>query len=144
MEIPSFIPVKFADLFSNLPKPLSQVPEPITFEDERLNMFNQGFVLYETFLKQGFYVINITVHDFALVYQDGRFLRSLDRTEEDFHLLNILCKDGNSKLQILVEAMGHVNFNYGPFSDYKGITNITIWNFSGNKTIFEKCKNNLA
>ena len=107
-------------------------------------MFNQGFVLYETILKQGFYVINITVHDFALIYQDGRFLRSLDRTEEDFHILNILCKDGNSKLHILVEAMGHVNFNYGMLTDYKGITNITIWKFSGNQTVFEKCKNNHA
>lgn len=145
MEISSFVPVKFADMFSNLPKPmLSQVSETVTFEDERLKMFNQGFVLYETFLKSGFYVINVTVHDFALVYQDGRFLRYLDRTEADSHLMNILCNNDNSKLQILVEALGHVNFNVGMLNDFKGLTNITFWNFPNNRAIYEKCKGNYA
>ena len=92
-------------------------------------MFKQGFVLYETFLKPGFYVINITVRDFALIYQDGRFLICLDRSEQDSHIITIVSNDVNSKLHILVEAMGHINFGTEMTSDYKGITNISIWNF---------------
>ena len=43
----------------------------VIFEDERLKMWNQGFVAYQTKLNTGTYEIKITVHDFALVYLNG-------------------------------------------------------------------------
>ena len=42
-------------------------------------MWNQGFLLYETRLAAGNYDINLTVHDFALVYVNGQFVQALDR-----------------------------------------------------------------
>jgi len=52
----------------------------VPFEDEKLKMWNQGFVVYSTGLVLGNYEINITVHDFALVYLNGNLIAMLDRT----------------------------------------------------------------
>jgi len=55
--------------------------------------------------------MNITVSDFALVYQDGKFIRALDKSVINWHILTLLSLTKSSKLQILVEAMGHINFD---------------------------------
>lgn len=47
VEIKPFVPSGFADLLLNLPKPIiTDSKELIHFEDNRLKMWNQGFVLY--------------------------------------------------------------------------------------------------
>jgi hypothetical protein len=43
-------------------------------------MWNPGFVLYHTYFLANDYVINLTVHDFALVFLNGQFVQALDRS----------------------------------------------------------------
>ena len=88
--IKPFVPSKYADFLENLPEPaLKAVNELIVFEDERLKMWNQGFIVYETSLAVGTYEIDITVHDFALVYLNGQFVEVLDRSEKTNHTLKL-------------------------------------------------------
>jgi hypothetical protein len=89
MTVKQFIPASYADLLLNLDEPtLKGVNELVTFEDERLKMWNQGFLLYATNLVPGNYSINLTVHDFALVYINGEFFKALDRGEQTVHTIN--------------------------------------------------------
>jgi hypothetical protein len=54
ITIPNFVPSGFADLLENLPDPtIKSTNELISFEDERLKMWNQGFVMYQTYLNEG-------------------------------------------------------------------------------------------
>ena len=83
MAVKQFVPGSYADLLLNLDEPaLKAVNELVSFEDERLKMWNQGFLLYSTNLAAGNYSINLTVHDFALVYMNGEFIKALDRSEK--------------------------------------------------------------
>jgi hypothetical protein len=84
-------------------------------------MWNQGFVLYETLLPKGQYSINLTVHDFALVYLNDTFITALNRGEKTSHQINILAVHDDSKLRILVESMGHINFDKLMLTDFKGL-----------------------
>jgi hypothetical protein len=81
MSVKQFIPGSYADLLLNLDEPaLKDLKELVTFEDERLKMWSKGFLLYATNLGAGNYSINLTVHDFALVYMNGVFVKALDRS----------------------------------------------------------------
>lgn len=59
-------------------------------------------------------------HDFALVYIDGRYIGKIDRVKNEKTLVLPPVKKG-SALNILVEAMGRINFGRA-IKDYKGIT----------------------
>jgi hypothetical protein len=54
-----------------------------------MKMWEQGFVGYQTNLSSGTYEINITVHDFALVYLNGEFIQTLDRSLRANHSLKL-------------------------------------------------------
>lgn len=51
------------------------------FESNELQMYNQGFVVYETTLTQRKYYFVGIIHDYAIVFLDGKFVASLDRSE---------------------------------------------------------------
>ena len=108
-----------APLFENL-------PEPKRTEDVRpMEMFDQGWgsILYRTTLKEDICgVLHIDeVHDWAQVFADGKLLGRLDRRHGEFTLpLEGVLKKG-TRLDILVEAMGRVNFDKS-IHDRKGIT----------------------
>jgi len=119
MEIPSITVTHSADLFGSLPPGLS-LPQPRSMEELGQDY---GFILYRTRLvgpKHG--TLTVTdANDFALVYLDGRFVDTLDRMKGGTSIE--LPESGSDQpvLDILVEAMGRVNFGEH-LKDRKGIT----------------------
>ena len=87
MEIPSFTPQPMGSLWENLPSPaLSSINFLPLFESPELKMFNQGFVVYETSLNQKTtYKFRAEVHDYGLVFVDGYFVMTLDRSSQKVH-----------------------------------------------------------
>ncbi len=120
IEIPAIHFTQTAPLFNNLPKG-TQVTDI-----QPMEQFDQGWgsILYRTTLPndvQAGATLKITeVHDWAQVYADGKFLARLDRRRGEFTTLLPTLKAG-TQLDILVEAMGRVNFGIS-IHDRKGIT----------------------
>ena len=87
-------------------------------------MFNQGIVIYETYISSNtVYKVNITTNDVAIVTIDGKFNQILDRTQAQHHKnIEIKCSSSaKCQLRILVEAMGHINYDKIMEEDYKGL-----------------------
>ena len=119
IEIPAVTEWQVAPLFDNL-------PEPKHSDDIRpMEMFDQGWgcILYRTTLRDdasGELHLD-EMHDWAQVFADGKLLGRLDRRKGEFTLpLKETLKKG-TRLDILVEAMGRVNFDKS-IHDRKGIT----------------------
>ena len=119
IEIPAVTEWQVAPLFDNL-------PEPKHSDDIRpMEMFDQGWgcILYRTTLQDdasGELHLD-EMHDWAQVFADGKLLGRLDRRKGEFTLpLKETLKKG-TRLDILVEAMGRVNFDKS-IHDRKGIT----------------------
>lgn len=126
-EIPAAIPVvevasfeldSVAPLWRNLP----EARHDSTVRP--MEMYDQGFgsIIYSTTLPQGGDDVTLVVepHDYALVYLDGRKAGILDRRNGDSELSLGSVKAG-SQLDILVEAMGRINFGRA-IKDNKGIS----------------------
>lgn len=123
IEIPVIRFNERADLFTNLPKPKkTQTIHP-------MEHYNQGWgsILYRTYLParttRSTLLID-EVHDWAQVFIDGKLIGSLDRRRGENTLRLPAFKEG-SRLDILVEAMGRVNFDKS-IHDRKGITNKVV------------------
>lgn len=120
IEIPEFELKEVAPLFDNLPEPkLSEDIKP-------MEQFDQGWgtILYRTSLpevKEGTTLLIDEVHDWAQVYADGKLLGRLDRRRGQNSLVLPSLQKG-TRLDILVEAVGRVNFDVA-IHDRKGITN---------------------
>ncbi len=108
-----------APLLANLPTP-KRIPQPECME--KLGQ-DYGFVLYRTNLvgpNSG--DLNVTeLHDFGLVYVDGCFVGTIDRTKNERGVKLPERAGRNQTLDILVEGMGRVNFGEH-LLDRKGIT----------------------
>lgn len=119
IEIPEFTVDQVAPLFENLPTPkASQDIKP-------MEQFNQGWgtILYRTSLptvKAGTTLLIDEVHDWAQVYADGKLLGRLDRRRGQ-NSLTLPALAAGTQLDILIEAMGRVNFDVA-IHDRKGIT----------------------
>ncbi len=113
-----------APLWDNLPR--STNDESIRTMEE----YNQGFgsILYRTLLpslKEGGLLTVNDVHDFAQVFVDGKYIGKLDRRNGERELVLPSCQK-DAQLDILVEAMGRINFGRA-IKDFKGITdNVTV------------------
>ena len=120
MEIPEFTPAVHAGLWENLPKPFrSKFPQPPYFEQWNQN---QGIAVYSTAVPAGPpETLEFTnVNDYAQVYLDGELVGTLDRRLGQKSVkLPERRKPGT--LEILVEAMGHINFHISMESDRKGV-----------------------
>lgn len=120
IEISEFELKEVAPLFDNLPEPkLSEDIKP-------MEQFDQGWgtILYRTSLpevKEGTTLLIDEVHDWAQVYADGKLLGRLDRRRGQNSLVLPSLQKG-TRFDILVEAMGRVNFDVA-IHDRKGITN---------------------
>ena len=119
IEIPAIIEWEVAPLFDNLPEPKQ------TESVKPMEQFDQGWgsILYRTTLKEDIEgTLHLDeMHDWAQVFADGRLLGRLDRRQGEFTLpLKSPLKKG-TRLDILVEAMGRVNFDKS-IHDRKGIT----------------------
>lgn len=119
IRIPAFEFTEIAPLFSNLP--VAKKDHDIrTMED-----YDQGFgsILYRTTLPEMKSTFTLTVndaHDYAQIFLNGKYIGKLDRRNGEKQLRLPACAKG-SQLDILVEAMGRINFGRA-IKDYKGIT----------------------
>jgi beta-galactosidase len=118
-EIPSIGLSPFTSVWDNLPQPVNSV-QPKPFES-----YNQdyGFILYTTELighKNGKLTVT-DLHDYAIVFLNGKYIGSLDRREGINSIDVPESKVEKPVLEILVEAMGRINFAQY-LIDRKGIT----------------------
>jgi beta-galactosidase len=119
MEIPPIGLQSFTSVWDKLPAPvLSVQPKP-------MEAFGQdyGFILYRTELvghKSGKLVVT-DIHDYATVFLNGAYIGKLDR-REGINSIDIPASNVQFPvLEILVEAMGRINFSQD-IIDRKGIT----------------------
>ena len=119
IEIPEIKMNTSASVWNNLPSPV-YTPQPKPME-----LFGQksGFIMYRTNLighKKG--KLRITeLHDYATIFIDGKYIGKLDRCKSENIIDLPESSTANPQLDILVEAMGRINFaEY--MIDRKGIT----------------------
>ncbi len=136
IEIPRFKFTEVAPLFQNLPEPKTD------HEIRTMEEYGQGFgsILYSTLTPATAGESLLTVdepHDFARVFIDGEFVGNLDRRLGEKTLILPQLKQGQ-RLDILVEAMGRINFGRA-IKDFKGITDkVTISeNIEGRQTVHD-------
>lgn len=125
-----------APLFSNLPEEAYR-GELKTFEEMDMGF---GSMLYTTELPampEGGVLTVTEPHDYAQIFVDGTFIGSLDRRKGETEL-KLPAFTTPSKLDILIEGMGRINFGRA-IKDFKGITdNVTVsGNIDGQETSFE-------
>ena len=124
IAIKEFHFTEVAPLWSNLPASKSDI------HIKTMEEYDQGFgsILYRTTLPELSLPTLLTVndpHDFAQVFVDGKYIGKLDRRNGEKNLTIPACKAG-AQLDILVEAMGRINFGRA-IKDFKGITkNVTL------------------
>ena len=116
--IDAFTLTECAPLMANLPAPVVEDGEVQTFEE--LNM-GWGSALYSTHLKARNVPSTLTIdaHDFAQVFVDGILVGRLDRRLGQ-KTIDLPATPGGAKLDILVEAMGRINYGRA-IKDFKGI-----------------------
>jgi beta-galactosidase len=109
--------VKWAPIFENLPKAIAD-RTPGTMEQ-----YNQGYgcILYRTTISAGpaATLEAASVHDFGFVFLNGKRIGIMDRRDNNFKV-DLPAREQSATLDILVEAMGRVNFGKG-IADRKGI-----------------------
>ena len=125
IEIPVMGLNVFSPLWDNLPKPVSSV-QPKTFEAYGQDY---GLILYKTELighKKG--TLTVTdLHDYATVFLDGKYIGTLNRREGINSIEIPESSSAKPVLEILVEAMGRINFGQN-LIDRKGITDSVTLN----------------
>jgi hypothetical protein len=73
-------------------------------------MYQQGIVVYETYLPKNKYLLSMTIHDIGLIFLDDEPVDQHSRIRTDYFETLIECKLQKCRLLILVEAMGHNNY----------------------------------
>lgn len=127
VSVPAFSFKEYAPLFSNLPAPKKD-------RDIRsMEEYNQGFgsILYRTTLPEVNQKSVLTLneaHDYAQVFIDGQYIGKIDRRLGEKQLTLPAVRKG-AKLDILVEAMGRINFGRA-IKDFKGLTKAVNLTFS--------------
>lgn len=119
IEIPEFSLKEVAPLFDNLPAPKT------SHDIKPMEQFDQGWgaILYRTTMPavaEGTSLVITELHDWAQVYANGKLLARLDRRRGQ-NSIKLPALPAGTQLDILVEAMGRVNFDIA-IHDRKGIT----------------------
>ncbi len=118
IAIPPVEADKCAPLFSNLPKPFGDTT-PQTMEQ-----YDQGYgcIDYRTVLPAGpaASLEAKSIHDFGFVYLDGKRIGVMDRRTTNY-VVQLPARKAPVILDILVDAMGRVNYGVGLLTDRKGI-----------------------
>jgi beta-galactosidase len=119
IEIPDFTLSPFTTIWKELPAAIASAqPKPMEAFDQE-----SGFILYRTKLighKSGKLTIT-EPHDYALVFLDGKFVDTIYRDGGKWTIDLPVSENKNPQLDILIEAMGHINFAQFMI-DRKGIT----------------------
>ena len=124
IAVKPFAFTEFAPLWENLPEPKHDL------QLKTMEEYNQGFgsIVYRTVLPAlpaGATLLVDEAHDFAQIFVDGQFIGKLDRRNGEKELSLPPCAKG-ARLDILVEAMGRINFGRA-IKDFKGIVgSVTI------------------
>lgn len=124
IAIPEFELTQVAPLFANLPEGIKDN------EIKTMEEYDQGFgsIMYRTLLPavpEGSVLTVNDAHDYAQIFVNGIYIGKLDRRMGEKELMLPACNKG-ATLDILVEAMGRINFGRA-IKDFKGITdNVTI------------------
>jgi len=106
-----------APIFDNLPPAITEAtPQTMEHYDQ-----GHGCILYRTTIPAGAAQMleAAAVHDFGFVYLDGQRLGVLDRRNNSFKI-QLPAREKPATLDILVEAMGRVNFG-AEVHDRKGL-----------------------
>lgn len=133
IAIPAFELTEIAPLFDNLP----EAKESETVKS--MEFFDQGWgsILYRTKLKasnEEQTLIITEAHDWTQVFIDGKKIATLSRLKGEGTVKLPPVKEG-AQLDILVEAMGRMNFGKGIY-DWKGITEkVELESKSGTKEL---------
>ncbi len=129
ISIPAIEFTQVANLFENLPAPkFSEDIKPMEFFDQ-----GWGSILYRTKLQKSDKEQTLTIteaHDWTQVYVDGKKIATLSRLKGEGIVSLPPVKEG-AVLDILVEAMGRMNFGKGIY-DWKGITQKVELSSDGN------------
>lgn len=117
MSVPEFAFTEAAPLFRNLPVPVTDS------EPRHMEAYDQGHgcMLYRTTLPAGpaAKLVVDRAHDFAWVFVDGKEVGVMDRRHRRYDVA-VPARKKPQQLDILVEAMGHVNFGV-EIHDRKGL-----------------------
>lgn len=133
IAIPAFELTEIAPLFDNLP----EAKESETVKS--MEFFDQGWgsILYRTKLaasSEEQTLIITEAHDWTQVFLDGKKIATLSRLKGEGTVKLPPVKEG-AQLDILVEAMGRMNFGKGIY-DWKGITEkVELESKSGTKEL---------
>jgi beta-galactosidase len=119
MDIAKFKPVRVAGLRNLFPKPVAVDSKAMWLE--ALGQ-NQGLARYVTELPPG-PAAKLTfenLHDYGHIYLDGKLLKTYTRSNNDEKSVDIPARQKKALLEVVVEAMGHINFKYKMETDRKG------------------------
>lgn len=117
MSLPSFKLTHVAPLFGNLPAPVSdESPRHMEAYDQ-----GHGCIVYRTEIPAGpAAMLKVDqAHDFGWVFLDGKEAGFFDRRTRKYSV-SLPARKKNATIDILIEAMGHVNFGK-EIHDRKGI-----------------------
>jgi len=117
MAIPAFSLTETAAIFDNLPAPVvDTTPHSMEFYDQ-----GHGCIIYRAQIPAGpEATLKVDqIHDFAWVFLDGRQAGVMDRRSHTYSV-KLPAREKPAQLDILVEAMGHVNFG-NEIHDRKGL-----------------------
>ncbi|MDF3056576.1 MAG: beta-galactosidase [Rariglobus sp.] len=117
VTIPSFTLSETAPVLGNLPAPVADTtPRTMEFYDQ-----SRGVIAYRTQLPAGpAGTLSVkAAHDFAWVFLDGRPAGVMDRRSKRYRI-TLPARTAATRLDIVVEAMGRVNFGTEVF-DRKGL-----------------------
>lgn len=109
---------RWSGLWEQLPAPKS-VEQPTCFESFGQN---QGIMIYRANIPAGDKrkLSFENLHDYGQIFVDGAYIGTLDRRRGQREIELPACNK-EATLEILVEAMGHINFKIEMDSDRKGI-----------------------
>jgi hypothetical protein len=118
MRIPKIKVDRWTGLWEQLPVTCT-MQEPSFFESIGQN---QGIAIYRTKIPAGEkrHLTMANVHDYAQVFVDGALIGTLDRRRGKRAIDLPTCVN-EATLEILVEAMGHINFTVAMDADRKGL-----------------------
>lgn len=118
MTLPPIALERWSSVWEQLPTPRN-VDQPACFESLGQN---QGLMVYRTTIPPGEKrtLSFAHLHDYGQVFLEGAYVGTLDRRLAQ-HQIDLPACTRPAVLEILVEAMGHINFTIAMESDRKGI-----------------------
>jgi beta-galactosidase len=116
-----------ASIFSKLPEPIKDIlPESMEHYGQ-----NYGYIMYRTILDKSYTGTSCKIteiHDIGHVYLDGKKIAELNRIKKKNSFRIPRIERETAVLDILVEALGRVNYGFGIQTDRKGIIGQVVLN----------------